>query len=220
MTAPLRIDWLGRLPYPEAHARMVERLERRLAGDEPDSLLLLEHEPVFTVGRQRGAADSVLDPGDIPVIPVERGGNVTYHGPGQLVGYPIVALPPHRQDIHGYLRGLEDMLIGLLAGYGIAGARDPRNTGVWVGGQKICALGVAVRRWVTWHGFSVNLDPALDAYRRIHPCGMDSTLVTRVVDHAAAPPQLSALRDATATAFRAWWERFAAPPADGGPGPG
>jgi lipoyl(octanoyl) transferase len=203
MTAPLRIDWLGRLPYPEAHARMVERLERRLAGDEPDSLLLLEHEPVFTVGRQRGAADSVLDPGDIPVIPVERGGNVTYHGPGQLVGYPIVALPPHRQDIHGYLRGLEDMLIGLLAGYGIAGARDPRNTGVWVGGQKICALGVA-----------------LDAYRRIHPCGMDSTLVTRVVDHAAAPPQLFALRDATATAFRAWWERFAAPPADGGPGPG
>ena len=203
MTAPLRVAWLGRLPYPEAHARMVALLEARIAGEVGDTLLLCEHEPVFTLGRARAAAGNVLDPGDVPVVSVERGGDVTYHGPGQLVGYPVVALPHH--DLHAWLRGLEDVCIAVLGRWGVVGGRDARNTGVWVDGRKIAAIGVAVRRWVTWHGFALNVDPDLLLYRRINPCGMDSTLVTAMSEHVSPYPRLAEVRDATAAEFRRWW---------------
>ncbi len=202
--------WLGRIAYPEAHALMSATLADRIAGRIPDTLLLCEHDPVYTLGRSRGAAGNVLDPRGVPVINVERGGDVTFHGPGQLVGYPIFQLPEHRHDLHGYLRGLEESVIALLAGHGITGLRDDRNTGVWVDGRKIAAIGIAARRWVTWHGLAINRDVDLGYFHRINPCGMDSTLVTRMIDHTPAPPPLSVLAEETA-AITGWWETFTSP---------
>lgn len=206
----LKVEWLGRLPYREAHARQVEALTARIAGAGPDTLLLCEHDPVFTLGRARGAADNVLQAGDIPVERVERGGNVTYHGPGQLVGYPICGLPDHRHDLHGWLHGLEHVCVQTLSHWGVEGGSDPRNTGVWVGGQKIAALGIACRRWVTWHGFAINVKMDLEPYNRINPCGMESDLVTTLADHVERTPRLVEVRDAASAAFRKWWREWSA----------
>jgi len=208
---PVRVEWLGRLPYAEAHARMTLQLERRLAGEVGDTLLLCEHDPVYTVGRRREAAANVLAPGDIPVVPVERGGDVTYHGPGQLVGYPVCQLPEHRQDLHAWLRGLEEVCIHTLGRWGLEGERDDRNTGIWVDGQKIAAIGIACRRWVAWHGFAINITTDLAPFHRINPCGMESSLVTRMSDHLEAVPKMAEVRDATAAAFRSWWRDWACP---------
>lgn len=209
---PLRVEWLGRAAYPETHARMKDTLLRRIAGEVPDTLLLVEHEPVFTVGRRRGARASVHVPGDVPVVDVERGGDVTFHGPGQLTAYPICALPDHRHDLHAWLHGLEDVTDRVLARWGVSGGRDPRNTGVWVDGKKIAAIGIACKRWVTWHGVSLNLDVNLEFYQRIDPCGMDSALVTRVADHVARPPRMREAADTFGAEFRRWWQTWSAPP--------
>lgn len=208
---PLHVEWLGRLPYAEAHARMLRQVEDRAAGAAPDTLLLVEHEPVYTVGRHRDASANVLLPGDVPVVHVQRGGDVTFHGPGQLTAYPIVRLPPHRRDVMAWLHGLEDVCTEVVGGWGIHGARDPRNTGVWVDGRKIAAIGIALRRWVSFHGFAINNTVDLGWFGRVNPCGMDSSLVTRIADHAT-PPDLPTLRDTTAAAFRRWWGRWSAPP--------
>lgn len=206
----LRVDWLGRVPYAEAHARQKAVLAAVIAGEAPNTLLLCEHDPVFTVGRARGASDNVLLPGEAPVVKVERGGDVTWHGPGQLVGYPICALPEHRHDLHGWLHGLEDVCAEVVGQWGIEGGRDPRNTGVWVGGRKIAAIGIACRRWVTWHGFSVNVSPDLTWFDRIHPCGMDSALVTSMAQELDRAPRLTEVRDAAGAAFRRWWRGWSA----------
>lgn len=208
----LRVEWLGRRPYAEVYAQMSALLEARIAGAVGDTLLLCEHEPTFTLGRSRTAKDNVLDAGDIPVVEVERGGDVTFHGPGQLVGYPVLQLPPHRQDLRAYLQGLEELCAAVIGRFGVVGGRDPRNTGVWVGGQKIAAIGVAARRWVTWHGFSINVDVDLAPYQRINPCGMGSALVTRLADHTAPCPRLRAVADATGAEARRWWAQWSAPP--------
>ncbi|MDG1481881.1 MAG: lipoyl(octanoyl) transferase LipB [Myxococcota bacterium] len=203
--------WLGRVAYTDAHALMKQTLAERIAGDIPDTLLLCEHDPVYTLGRSRGAAGNVLDPRGVPIINVERGGDVTFHGPGQLIGYPIFGLPEHRHDLHGYLRGLEESIITLLSSHGITGQRDDRNTGVWVEGRKIAAIGIAARRWVTWHGFALNRDVDLGYFQRINPCGMDSTLVTRMVDHTSAPPPLSVLAEEASKAITDWWMTWTSP---------
>lgn len=199
------IERWGRLPYAEAHARMKAALEDRVRGAREDSLFFVEHDPVYTLGRRRGAENNVLDARDVPVIPVERGGDVTFHGPGQVVLYPVVYLPPGRQDLHAWLRGLEQTGIDALASFGLVGARDARNTGVWVGGRKICAIGVACRSWVTWHGLALNVTTDLDFFRRINPCGMDPDTATRLADHLEPCPSLFEVEDALATAFQAWW---------------
>ena len=204
----LKVEWLGRVPYRHAHARQREALAARIAGTGPDTLLLCEHDPVFTLGRARGASDNVLQAGDIPVERVERGGNVTYHGPGQLVGYPICGLPEHRHDLHGWLHGLEHVCTQTLAHWGVEGGPDPRNTGVWVQGQKIAAIGIACRRWVTWHGFAINVKMDLEPYNRINPCGMESDLVTTLADHVERSPRLPEVRDAASAAFRRWWREW------------
>ncbi len=205
------LDW-GRVPYPEAHAQMRARLERRVRDEVEDALILCEHDPVYTLGRRRGAEQNVLAAGEVPVIPVERGGDVTFHGPGQLVGYPIVRLPPHRQDLHAWLRGLEAVLIGVLDTWGVVGARDARNTGVWVEGKKIAAIGVACRSWVTWHGFSLNVSTDLAWYRRINPCGLEPDLTTRLADHTDPCPTMAEVQAVTAAQFAAWWTGWAANP--------
>jgi lipoyl(octanoyl) transferase len=178
----------GRVPYDRGHAAMSTLLQARIDGAIPDVVLLLEHEPVITVGRARGARDNVLDAGGLPVVAVERGGDVTLHGPGQLVAYPIIALTDGRRDLIRHLRALEDAVLAVLADLGVPGHRDARNSGVWLQNpvglpQKVAAVGIACRRWVTWHGLALNLGIDAAGFARIHPCGFGADTVTRLADH-------------------------------------
>ena len=203
--AALQVEVLGRLPYAQAEARMLALLQARIEDRAPDTLLLVEPDPVFTVGRRRGAADNVLAPGEVPVVPAARGGDVTFHGPGQVVGWPVVALPEGRRDLHLWLHGLEHGVIRALARFGLDGERDARNTGVWLGGRKVCAVGVGCRRWVAWHGFALNLHTDLSYFQRIHPCGLPRDTVTRMVDHMDRVPSWDAVAQACAEELAAWW---------------
>lgn len=178
----------GLTPYAEAHALQKQVLEERAADRVPDTLIVVEHEPTITVGRSRAALANVLSPGDWPVVEVERGGDVTLHLPGQLVVYPIVKLEGARRDLHRHLRDLEDAVIDVGAALGLEGRRDARNTGVWLtcaDGEvrKVCSVGIACRKWVTWHGLALNVDADLAAFQRIRPCGFGSEVMTRLVDH-------------------------------------
>jgi len=177
---------LGRVPYLEG-LELQRRLAReRIAGRlDHDLLLLLEHPPVVTMGR--GAhAEHLIRPEGIDVVEVERGGDVTYHGPGQLVGYPIFDLRGHRQDLHWYLRTLEQALIEGLAILGIPAERNPGYTGVWTKGRKIASIGVHVKQWVTWHGFALNVSTDLGAFDRIVPCGIPGVEMTSVEREAGS----------------------------------
>jgi lipoate-protein ligase B len=196
---------LGRIPYEAAVEEMKTVLAARIAGDAPDTLLFCEHDPVYTVGRTRGAADNILNPENVPIVNVSRGGDVTFHGPGQIVGYPIFQLPEHRHDLHGYLRGLEEVMIRTLARYNVAGERDERNTGVWVDGRKMGAIGIAAKRWVTWHGFALNCTVDIRHYQRINPCGMTSDLVTSLHHHLDPCPGREAVMEAIADELAQWW---------------
>lgn len=161
----------------------------RQRGEGADTLLVVEHPPVITLG-SRGSEEHVLDAGGIPVrMSVGRGGDVTYHGPGQLVGYPIIALTGSQRDLHRYLRGLEQTLIDVLADHGLVGERVQDRTGVWVQGAKVAAIGVRVARWVTSHGFSLNLTTEVhEGFRRIVPCGITGAPVTSMEELLGAPP--------------------------------
>ncbi len=182
----LEVRRLLRTPYQVAHDLQQALVDQRVAGLIGDQLLLTEHDPVITVGRGGEPWPGTL--GGVPILSVERGGDATYHGPGQLVVYPIVLLHPERRDLHRYLRDLEEVVIRMLAEVGVLGARKPGLTGVWVGEKKICSLGVAVRRWVTWHGFALNLRTELDVFRSFRPCGLDPDVMTRLADHVALEP--------------------------------
>ena len=177
---------LGRRAYGEVHALQKELLEKRIAGEIRDTLVLVEHEPVVTVGR--GGATGDMSGVAVPRFEIERGGEATYHGPGQLVAYPILALPESRRDLHRYLRDLEEVVIGVLAEFELAGGRRDGLTGVWIGDRKVCSIGVAVRRWVTYHGLALNLHTDLAAFRSFQPCGLDPDVMTRLADHADLPP--------------------------------
>lgn len=166
---------LGRVPYPQAWAWQQEQVQKRLDCPElGDVLALLEHEPVYTLG-QAASLDFLRFPiGSIgiPVYRTERGGEVTYHGPGQVVGYPILRLKHYGLDVHAYLRCLEQIIINALREYHIPGERKAGYTGVWVGDVKVAAIGIKVRRGVTMHGFAVNVCTDLTAFDRIVPCGI------------------------------------------------
>ncbi len=182
----MNIQWLGQeLPYRQVYDQMKELLLKRINGQIEDQLLLLEHQPVYTVGRARNAMQNLLNPDGLPIEQIERGGDVTFHGTGQLTGYPIVKLPV--LDIHAYLRFLELFWIKELQQHQITASRDDRNTGVWVDGKKMVAIGVAMRRQVCWHGFACNLTTDLQYFQNINPCGMSADLVTRWQDHQPAP---------------------------------
>jgi len=185
----LEVRRLGRTRYPDAHTLQQELVAQRVDGAVGDVLLLTEHDPVITVGRGTPSEEQrQLAATGIQVIQVERGGEATYHGPGQLVAYPILALPEGRRDLHRYLRDLEEAVIGVLAELALEGTRRPGLTGVWIGERKVCSLGVAVRRWVTWHALALNLHTDLAPFRRFHPCGLSPEVMTRVADHAELPP--------------------------------
>jgi lipoyl(octanoyl) transferase len=189
----LSVCALGPTPYREGLRIQEALVEARAAGATGDWLLFPEHPPVLTMGRT-GHEDSLrvdraaLARRGIEVFDVARGGDVTWHGPGQLVGYPIVDLAGRsptgapRRDLHAYLRALEGALIEALAGWGIAAERAPGLTGVWVKGRKIASLGIAVRRWVGYHGFALNVAPDLAAFELIHPCGLRDVRMTSVAD--------------------------------------
>jgi lipoate-protein ligase B len=192
------VHLLGHSDYGAVHDLQRRLLAARIDGQIPDVILLLEHASVITVGRARSATANVLDPGDIPVVSVERGGDVTWHGPGQLVAYPIVALEGKRADLHLHMRSLEQAVIDLLGEHRLKPLRDDRNTGVWLPQpeglpQKVCSVGIACRRWVTWHGLALNVVPELMGFHAIQPCGFDPDIVTRLGDHLNPPPSVQAL---------------------------
>lgn len=188
----------GRSDYAAVHALQERVVAARADGRVGDVLLVLEHAETITVGRAQGALGNVLAAGGVPVVTVERGGDVTWHGPGQLVAYPIVGLEGARRDLRDHLRRLEAGVIGALTALGLPGTRDARNTGVWLPAaegppQKVCSVGVAVRRWVTWHGLALNVDPDLAGFARIRPCGFGADVMTRLSDHLTTPPSLDDL---------------------------
>jgi len=184
--AHLEVRRLGRTPYAEAHALQEQLVGDRIAGRCGAVLLLTEHDPVVTLGR--GAPEEAGAGTGLPVVRVERGGDATFHGPGQLVAYPILQLPEGRRDLHRYLRDLEEVVIGVLGEVDVEGRREEGLTGVWIGDRKVCSIGVAVRRWVAWHGFALNLTTDLEAFRGFRPCGLDPDVMTRVADHVELPP--------------------------------
>ena len=172
----------GLLDYQQALQLQQQLLEAR-ERQSADILLLLEHPPVITLGRG-GQLDNLRLPETtlaergIPVLRVGRGGDVTYHGPGQLIGYPIVDLTPHGRDLHRFLRLLEETLLTTLAAFGLIGRRYPGRTGVWVGEAKIASIGIGVRRWISWHGFALNVSTDLRAFDAIVPCGLPGVTMT------------------------------------------
>ncbi|MDP9067295.1 MAG: lipoyl(octanoyl) transferase LipB [Actinomycetota bacterium] len=177
-------SWLGRVDYPAAWAWQKELYLARLEGERGDAVMLLEHPPTYTLGRRAAADDLVYGEAEmasqgIGLYNVDRGGRATYHGPGQLVGYPILQLG-ERYDVLAYLRALEDVVIRTAADLGVEARRDPEHTGVWVGRNKIGAIGVKITRGITMHGFAFNVTTDLDMFRGIVPCGIQDRWVTSV----------------------------------------
>ena len=177
---------LGRIGYGEALELQRNIARDRISGAIPqDVLLLMEHPAVVTLGRASKekhlvASTEFLQSKGVELFEVERGGDVTFHGPGQLVGYPIIDLKRHRQDLHWYLRRIEEGLINTLADYDIPGERNTAFTGVWTRGRKIASIGVHARDWVTWHGFALNVTTDLAYFELIVPCGIDGVVMTSI----------------------------------------
>jgi lipoate-protein ligase B len=175
---------LGVMPYAEALELQRAVARARIAGEiAEDVLLLVEHPPVVTLGRGAKAAHLTATPALLAargaeLFEVDRGGDVTFHGPGQLVGYPIMDLKRHRQDLHWYLRQVEEALIRSVAAFGIAGERNAGYTGVWTGGRKLASIGVHARDWVTWHGFALNVTTDLSWFDLMIPCGIAEVTMT------------------------------------------
>jgi lipoyl(octanoyl) transferase len=171
--------WLGRISYEEGLTLQEELVRNRIDGSGADRLLLLEHHPVYTMGRARDESSLGEEEGlPHPVHRTNRGGQATYHGPGQLVGYPVLELSLFGKDLHAYLRFLEEVLIHLLARHGVTGGRIEGKTGVWVGDRKIASLGVGVRKWISMHGFAMNICGDLSAFDHITPCGLPGVEMT------------------------------------------
>lgn len=210
--ARLLVVPLGTLPYAAALDLQRAIARARISGDiDDDVLLLVEHPPVVTLGRSSKdahlvASDALLEARGVERFEVDRGGDVTFHGPGQLVGYPILDLKRHKQDLHWYLRQLEESLIVALRDFGIAATRNAGYTGVWVDDRKLASIGVHARDWVTWHGFALNVSTDLSYFDLIVPCGIqgvDMTSVAREVASrgGATPPVIQGVADSVVQAF-------------------
>ncbi len=179
----LRIEDLGLRDYREIWELQIERVNARQADACPDSVLLVEHPHVITLGRAQKALGNVLAADGVEVVAVERGGDVTYHGPGQLVAYPILKLGEGEKDLHRFLRNLEQAVILTCEDAGLSVGREPGKTGVWtatVPARKLCSIGIACRKWVTFHGLALNVTTDLSYFFRINPCGFDSAVMTTV----------------------------------------
>ena len=194
----------GTCPYQTVLALQEELLARKIAGDADDYLLLVEHEPVYTLGRGADAADLLGADArlGVPSFRVGRGGGVTFHGPGQLVAYPIIALPHGGRDVHRFVRLLEGVLIDVCADFGITAQRRVGLTGAWVNDFKIASIGVAVRRWTTFHGVALNVSTDLRFFNYIVPCRMPEVRMTSMANELDVVPSLSAVRDRFVQRFR------------------
>ena len=168
---------LGVIPYKEAFEKQLSFVEKRIKGEIPDTLLLLEHTPVITLGRS-GKKENILNSKKVEVIEVNRGGDVTCHFPGQIVGYPILDLSKRSKDIHKYMRDIEEVLINFLSTYGINGTRIEGKTGVFVGKDKIASIGVAAKQWVSYHGFAINIKKDISVFDLVIPCGLSGVKAT------------------------------------------
>jgi lipoyl(octanoyl) transferase len=201
----LEVRRLGTVAYAAALVLQQDLVERRRRGEIPDQLLLLQHPHVITLGvrvrQDRShivAAPDLLAARGVSVHESGRGGDVTYHGPGQLVGYPILELEPGRRDLHRYVRDIEETLIRALARFGVAAGRVPALTGVWAGREKLAAIGVRVSRWITSHGFALNVTTDLDYFRLIVPCGIADRGVTSLARLLGDVPPMQAVETAVA----------------------
>ena len=211
---PLEVRRLGIVPYGEALALQRALVEERRSEGIPDLLLLLQHPPVITVGVKGdgGRSNIVAPPEHLASLGIEtsdtgRGGDVTYHGPGQLVGYPILDLRPDRCDVHRYVRDIEEVMIRVCAGYGLVAGRIKGLTGTWVGPDKIGAIGVRISRWITSHGFAFNVNTNLDHFKLIVPCGISEGGVTSLEHATGQPVSFADVEDAVVTHFCAVLER-------------
>jgi lipoyl(octanoyl) transferase len=208
MKSRLEVRRLGRMPYAEALTLQRHLVEERRAGRVGDVLLLVEHPHVLTLGvRGDGGRSHILAPADklsaldVTVHETGRGGDITYHGPGQIVGYPIIDLKPDRCDVHRYVRDLEEVLIRVAADHGVQAGRLSGLTGVWVGGEKLAAIGVRIARWITSHGFALNVTTDLDFFKLIVPCGIGDRGVTSLAALLGRPLDLRAVEDRVVDRF-------------------
>jgi lipoyl(octanoyl) transferase len=210
------LDW-GRTEYRAAYDRQVALVAQRIVGEMGDTLVFTEHDPVFTMGLRRGSESNLVWNAEqlartgVAVEKTNRGGDITYHGPGQIVGYPIVSLSAH-PDLHAYLRLLEQVIINTLGRFGLASDRREGKTGIWLGPRKIAAIGVAVRRWVTYHGFALNVDPDLSHFAGIVPCGISAVegTVTSMRAELGRTIDLDEVKRVLAREFQQAWRPFIA----------
>ena len=212
----LEVRRLGLVPYAEALTMQRALVEERRAGRVPDLLLLLQHPAVITLGVKPGAsrANIVAAPERLADLGIEvhetgRGGDVTYHGPGQVVGYPILDLNPDRRDVHRYVRDLEEVMIRVCADYGVSAGRIAGLTGTWIGEEKIGAIGVRISRWITSHGFAFNVTTQLDHFRLIVPCGIADHGVTSLERATGRPIAIGNVEDAFVRHFADVFSRSA-----------
>lgn len=209
------VDW-GRTHYHDALERQKALVDRRLSATAPDTLVLTEHAAVYTIGRRKGADqhliwnEAQLAEQGITVLRSNRGGDITYHGPGQIVGYPIISLQ-RRRDLHAYLRDLEEVVIRTLANFGLNSARREGKTGIWLDSRKICAIGVAVRSWITYHGFALNVNPDMQHFCGIVPCGITDGTVTSMHAELGRPIDLDAVKACLAVEFQKVFRNTASP---------
>ena len=212
-----RIVDLGLRDYGEVLHLQQDMVAERQAGTIPDTLVLVEHPHTITLGRS-ARPDNVLDAGHIPVFAIERGGDVTYHGPGQLVAYPIFLLRESERDLHRYLRGLEETILLTLADFRIAGTRRSGLTGVWTAEgaapRKLASIGVAVRKWVTLHGLALNVNTDLARFAAIHPCGFDASVMTSMARELGHSVDFAAVKTALASHMASVFERAWLPTVD------
>jgi len=200
------------MAYASALDLQMRLCEAKKRGMEPDILLLLEHPPVITLGRNGKwqnllVPEEVLQARGISRFEIDRGGDITFHGPGQLVGYPIMSLEPEERDVHRYMRSLEESVIRTLGTYGIQACRDPKYTGVWAAGGKIAAMGIHLSRWVTRHGFALNVDTDLSFYELIVPCGIAGKTVTSMAKILACPTPIEEVARRIGVDFAAVFNR-------------
>ena len=196
----LRCVDLGLIEYQKALHLQEDLLMKRYRGEIEDTLVLLEHPSVFTLGRG-GNENNLLTPHTVPVHRVGRGGDVTYHGPGQLVGYPILHLGAHGRNVHAYLRGIEAVLIEVLAHHQVEAHSEKGLTGVWVRKEKIASIGIGVRHWVTYHGFALNISTDLRYFANIIPCGLTGVRMTSLAAILGRSVSVEKIKPLVADAF-------------------
>jgi lipoate-protein ligase B len=220
---PFRVRWLGRIGYRRSLALQEDLVALRQKGEGCDTLLLLEHPPVVTFGRGADPSHLLVSRSDLErrgvgLFETGRGGDVTYHGPGQLVGYPILLLPPPLRDLHLLMRGMEEVLIRAAGALGVRATRVPGLTGIWVGDEKLAAIGMRVSRWVTSHGFALNVGEDLSGFSLVVPCGIRERGVTSLSRILGRKVELEETLEPVTRAFESVFRGAGPPGASASPG--